>query len=104
MQPGSGSLLVVASKFASPFKPGELIMHATHGLSRYIGMRLIQAEDGSTAEYFQLDYAEGDRVFVPIEHVARLSKYLGNDADLARLTAAVERRTPYSRVQKPTTQ
>lgn len=94
--------MTVPSKFASPFKPGELIVHATYGLCRYIGMRLLQADDGSTAEYFQLDYAEGDRVFVPIEHVARLSKYLGNEAALAKLTAGVERRTPYSRNQKPT--
>ena len=93
---------MVPPKFASPFKPGELIVHATHGLSRFIGMRLLKAEDGSTAEYFQLDYAEGDRIFVPIEHVARLSKYLGGDAALAKLTAGVERKTPYSRAQKPT--
>lgn len=90
-------------KFASPFSPGELILHATHGLSRYIGLRQLEGDDGSTADYFQLDYANGDRVFVPIAHVARLSKYLGDEVDLARLTAGVERRTPYSRGQKPTT-
>ena len=104
MQLLSGTLLGVPSKFASPFKPGDLIMHATHGVSRYIGMRRIQADDGSTAEYFQLDYADGDRVFVPIEHVARLSTYLGTEVAPARLTASAERSTPYSRTQKPTTQ
>ena len=91
------------SKFSSPFQPGELIVHATHGLSRDIGIRLLEAEDGSTAEYFQLDYANGDRVFVPIGQVDRLSKYVGDEVDLARLTAGVERRTPYSRGQKPAT-
>lgn len=91
------------NKFVSPFHPGELIVHATHGISRYVGIRVLQADDGSTAEYFELDYAEGDRVFVPIEHVGRLSRHLGEGVDLARLTAAVERRTPYSRLQKPAT-
>jgi transcription-repair coupling factor (superfamily II helicase) len=95
---------VLPSKFVSPFTPGELIMHTTHGLSRYIGVRLFQAEDGSTAEYFQLDYANGDRVFVPIGQVARLSKYVGNQVDLARLTAGIEHKTPYSRGQKPAPQ
>jgi transcription-repair coupling factor (superfamily II helicase) len=94
---------MVPPRFASPFKPGELIVHPTHGLSRFIGMRLLQAEDGSTAEYFQLDYAEGDRVFVPVEQVSRLTKYVGNEVALARLTAGVERRTPYSRGQRPAT-
>jgi len=91
----------VAPRFTPPFKPGELILHATHGLSRFIGMRVVRADDGSTAEYFELDYAQGDRVLVPVEHVGRLSKYVGTDVDLARLTAGVDRRTPYSRGQKP---
>jgi transcription-repair coupling factor (superfamily II helicase) len=91
----------VSPKFVSPFKPGELIVHATHGLSRFIGMRWLEAEDGSRTEYFELDYAQGDRVFVPVEHAMRLSKYEGTDVSLARLTAGVDRRTPYSRGQKP---
>jgi transcription-repair coupling factor (superfamily II helicase) len=91
----------VSPKFVSPFHPGDLIVHATHGISRYAGTRMVKADDGSTAEYFQLDYAEGDRIFVPIEHVARLSRYLGENVGLARLTAAVGRRTPYTRLPKP---
>ena len=87
--------------FISPFQPGELVVHATHGVSRYAGTRRLQAGDGSEAEYIQLDYADGDRVFVPIEHVDRLSKHIGVAVGLARLSAAVERRTPYSRYPKP---
>jgi transcription-repair coupling factor (superfamily II helicase) len=89
-------------QFVSPFKPGELIVHITHGLSRYVGTRLLRADDGSTAEYFQLDYANGDRVFVPVAQIARLSKHLGSGEILARLVAAVNSRTPFSRHQKPT--
>jgi len=95
--------LGVSGRFVSPFVPGELVVHATHGISRYAGTRMVQADDGSTAEYFQLDYAQGDRVLVPIEHVARLSRHSGEGVDLARLTAAVERRTPYSRLPRPAT-
>ena len=90
--------------FVSPFQPGELVVHATHGVSRYAGTRLLQAGDGSKAEYIQLDYADGDRVFVPIEHVDRLSKHIGEEVGLTRLSAAVERRTPYTRFPKPPTQ
>ena len=88
------------AKFASPFIPGELVLHTTHGLSRYVGTREVEATDGTIAQYFQLDYAEGHRVFVPVEHVARLSKYVGEEAALARLTTT-EQRSPYSRSQKP---
>ncbi|HVH65649.1 MAG TPA: CarD family transcriptional regulator [Candidatus Acidoferrum sp.] len=89
------------SGFVSPFQPGELVVHATHGISRYVGTRVLQADDGSTAEYLELDYAEGDRIFVPVEHVGRLSKNIGQDIALSRLTASTERRTPYSRYPKP---
>jgi len=65
---------------------------------------MVEADDGTSAEYFQLDFAERDRVFVLVEHVERLSRYLGEDVGLARLTAGVERWTPYSRLHKPTTQ
>jgi transcription-repair coupling factor (superfamily II helicase) len=91
----------VPSQFVSPFKPGDLVVHATHGISRYIGTKVLKADDGSQAEYIELDYAEGDRVFVPIEHIGRLSKHSGEDVRLARLTASVERRTPYTRSEKP---
>jgi transcription-repair coupling factor (superfamily II helicase) len=89
------------AKFASPFHLGELVVHATHGISRYAGTKLLEATDGTTAEYLQLDYAEGHRVFVPIEHVGRLSKHLGEEAALARLNSEVQRRSPYSRPPKP---
>jgi len=94
----------LATEFASPFHLGELVVHATHGISRYAGTKLMQASDGSTAEYFQLDYAEGHRVFVPIEHVSRLSKHLGAEAALARLNSEVQRRSPYSLLPKPQAQ
>jgi transcription-repair coupling factor (superfamily II helicase) len=90
----------LAANFASPFHPGDLVVHSTHGISRYVGTRLLESADGTTGEYIQLDYAQGDRVFVAVEHVGRLSKYDGADAPLARLTAE-PRHSPYSRIQKP---
>src|SRR6202023_4238973 len=85
---------VLPAKFTSPFNPGELVLHTTHGLSRYAGTRQLEATDGSTAQYFQLEYADGHRVFVPVEHVERLSKYLGEEAALARLTTGAQA-SPY---------
>jgi len=93
---GRVQLVELPAKFASPFNPGELVLHTTHGLSRYVGTRLLEATDGTSAQY----YADGHRVFVPVEHVERLSKYLGEESALARLTTS-EQRSPYSRSQKP---
>lgn len=88
-------------RFTSPFKPGQLVVHATHGISRYVGTKVLQADDGTQTEYLELDYAEGDRIFVPVEHVGRLVKHVGDDVNLSRLNASTERRTPYSRYPKP---
>ncbi|OLB80288.1 MAG: transcription-repair coupling factor [Actinobacteria bacterium 13_2_20CM_2_66_6] len=42
-------------------------------------MRLIES-DGAHREYLELEYAEGDRLFVPVENLDRVQKYLGGEA------------------------
>jgi transcription-repair coupling factor (superfamily II helicase) len=41
-------------------------------------MRLIET-DGAHREYLELEYAEGDRLFVPVENLDRVQKYLGGE-------------------------
>jgi len=57
-----------------PFKEGDVVVHIRHGRSRYGGIRLLDA-DGITKEYLQLEYAGGDRIYVPIEHLERVQKH-----------------------------
>ena len=84
---------------ALPFKPGDLIVHATHGLGRFSGMRTMGEENG---QYLQLDYASGDRVFVPLENLDRVTKYIGDEVDVARLTSKESpSRSPYARPANP---
>ncbi len=72
------------------FQPGELVVHVDHGVARFVGMKLIESgdpSDGATRgagaageverEYLELEYAEGDRLFVPVENLDRIQKYLG---------------------------
>ncbi len=63
------------------FQPGELVVHVDHGVARFNGMKLIESEDtaegGVHREYLELEYAEGDRLFVPVENLDRIQKYLG---------------------------
>jgi transcription-repair coupling factor (superfamily II helicase) len=58
------------------FEPGDLIVHVDHGIGRFTGMRLM-GEDGQEREYMQLEYAEGDKLYVPVEHLERVQKYVG---------------------------
>jgi transcription-repair coupling factor (superfamily II helicase) len=43
-------------------------------------MRLIET-DGAHREYLELEYAEGDRLFVPVENLDRVQKYLGGESE-----------------------
>jgi len=58
------------------FQPGELVVHVDHGVSRFQGM-VLKELDGAEREYLELEYAEGDRLFVPVEFLDRVQKYLG---------------------------
>ncbi|HZU15907.1 MAG TPA: transcription-repair coupling factor [Candidatus Dormibacteraeota bacterium] len=64
------------------FQPGDLVVHVDHGIARFTGMRLIEVQDldggGSVQrEYLELEYAEGDRLYVPVESLDRVQRYLG---------------------------
>ena len=63
-------------EFTLDFAPDELVVHVDHGIARFKGMRLIES-DGAHREYLELEYAEGDRLFVPVENLDRVQKYLG---------------------------
>jgi transcription-repair coupling factor (superfamily II helicase) len=68
------------------FQPGELVVHVDHGIARFGGMRLIDAADLETGgtiqrEYLELEYAEGDKLFVPVENLDRVQKYLGGSEE-----------------------
>jgi transcription-repair coupling factor (superfamily II helicase) len=65
-------------EFTLEFAPDELVVHVDHGIARFAGMRLIES-DGAHREYLELEYAEGDRLFVPVENLDRVQKYLGGE-------------------------
>ena len=66
------------------FEPGDLVVHVDHGIGRFVGMRLM-GEDGQEREYMQLEYAEGDKLYVPVEHLDRVQKYVGGGDAAPRL-------------------
>jgi transcription-repair coupling factor (superfamily II helicase) len=60
--------------------PGQYVVHIEHGIGRFVGTQTRPTGPGGTnAEYLVLEYAEGDRLFVPMEQLDRLSPYQGAD-------------------------
>jgi transcription-repair coupling factor (superfamily II helicase) len=68
----------LTKEFTLDFAPDELVVHVDHGIARFKGMRLIDT-DGVHREYLELEYAEGDRLFIPVENLDRVQKYLGGE-------------------------
>ncbi|MEY8437157.1 transcription-repair coupling factor [Atopobiaceae bacterium 24-176] len=68
-----------------PFKPGDYVVHATHGIAKFAD--IVRREvAGKERDYFLLEYSEGDKLYVPLEQVDRISRYVGPDGNSPRLT------------------
>lgn len=66
-------------------KPGDLVVHTVHGIGRYAGMEHRKTGE-SERDYLLVEYAQGDRLYVPGDQVDVLSKYVGGEVpNLTRL-------------------
>ncbi len=63
--------------FVLQFAPGDLVVHRDHGISRFVEMRAVTDDGGAVHEYMLLEYADGDRLFVPTQHLDRVDRYIG---------------------------
>ena len=68
-----------------PFKPGDYVVHSTHGVALFSEI-VRQEVGGKERDYFLLEYAGGDKLYVPLEQVDRITRYVGPDGDNPRLT------------------
>ncbi len=64
---------------ASSLTPGDLMVHADHGIGRFIGLKTIDAA-GAPHDCVELEYSGGDKLFLPIENMELLTRYGSDDA------------------------
>ncbi len=53
-------------------KPGDFVVHSDHGIGIFKGKTLIEGKS-----YFEIEYAKGDKLFVPEDLKNKLSLYIG---------------------------
>ncbi len=63
--------------------PGDLVVHLEHGIGRYGGLQSIQVGQ-SPHDCVMLEYAGGDKLYVPVENIDVLSRY-GSDNEFTAL-------------------
>ncbi len=63
---------------------GDLVVHEDHGIGRYLGLRTMHVGERD-GDYLLLEYTENNQLYLPVERLDLISKYLGGDATEARL-------------------
>lgn len=71
---------------AAALSAGDIVVHADHGIGRFVGLRTIEAA-GAPHDCLEIRYAGEDRLFLPVENIELLSRYgsEGTEAVLDKL-------------------
>lgn len=65
---------------ATSLTAGDIVVHADHGIGRFIGLKTIEAA-GAPHDCIEIHYAGDDRLFLPVENIELLSRYGSDNAE-----------------------
>jgi transcription-repair coupling factor (superfamily II helicase) len=64
--------------------PGAAVVHSEYGVGRYLGLETLTT-GGVTGEFLSLEYADGDKLYVPVTSLDLISRYTGASPENAPL-------------------
>lgn len=64
--------------------PGDFVVHVNYGIGAFIGIERISAA-GNERDYITLEYADAEKLFIPIEQVNLIQRYIGQEGKQPRL-------------------
>ena len=64
--------------------PGDHVVHVNYGIGRFLGIRRIAAA-GNERDYIHLEYANAEFIYIPIEQVNLIQRYIGHGGAAPRL-------------------
>lgn len=65
-------------KSFAELKPGDYVVHANHGIGVYKGIKQIEVA-GNKRDYLDIIYDKGDKLYVPVEQLDLVQKYIGSE-------------------------
>jgi transcription-repair coupling factor (superfamily II helicase) len=71
-------------KELSDLRVGAPVVHESYGVGRYVGLQTMDVA-GHTGEFLVLEYADGDKLYVPVQALHLVSRYTGAPAETAPL-------------------
>jgi len=65
-------------------KADDYVVHVDHGIGLYRGLKHL-AVAGTEGDYLHLEYAGGDRLYLPVDRISLVQKYVGADGEVPTL-------------------
>jgi transcription-repair coupling factor (superfamily II helicase) len=65
---------------ATSLSTGDLVVHADHGIGRFLGLKTISAL-GAQHDCIELTYAGGDKLYLPVENIELLTRFGADEGD-----------------------
>ncbi|SDJ17040.1 transcription-repair coupling factor [Natribacillus halophilus] len=65
-------------KSYSELHVGDLVVHVDHGIGKYLGIETL-AVNGLYQDYLHISYAGNDKLYVPVEQIDQVQKYVGSE-------------------------
>jgi len=59
---------------------GDFVVHNFHGVGRCLGVKTLNISD-APRDYVVIEYKNSDKVYLPVENMNQLSKYIGSDKE-----------------------
>lgn len=70
---------------------GDLVVHINHGIGIYRGLKQVEVL-GKKGEYLELEYADSDKLFVPVHKIHYVQKYIASEDYIAKVDKLGEKR------------
>ena len=75
-------------------KPGDYLVHLDHGIGRFIGRQSLPKYELQDTRYYLLEYAQADKLYVPLGLERKLSRYIGfSEPKISRLGSSLWQKT-----------
>ena len=63
-------------RYFSDLNPGDYVVQDVHGIGKYLGLKTIELS-GVHRDYIAIQYAGNDKLYLPVEKISTLEKYIG---------------------------
>ncbi|MDI7743860.1 transcription-repair coupling factor [Lysinibacillus fusiformis] len=71
-------------KSYTEINPGDYVVHVHHGIGKYIGIETLEV-NGTHKDYLHIKYRADDKLFVPVEQIDLIQKYVASEGKEPKL-------------------